>query len=64
MDYYYKPDYMPEVTVIYNIISDEIEIQEVYINDSPISFELNELILGEWGDVFEAEILQRRNYEF
>ncbi len=62
-DHYYTPDRMPEITIIYSIVWGEIEIQELFINDKPVSPELNELILGEWGDDFEEEIY-RRNNEF
>ena len=60
-DYYYTPDTMPEITIIYSIVWGETEIQEVYINDKPVSPELNELILSEWGDDFEEEIYRRSN---
>jgi len=60
-DYYYTPDRMPEITIIYSIVWDEIEIQEVFINGSSVSPELNELILEKWGDDFEKEIYRRDN---
>ena len=58
-----------EITVFYSISKEqeptylepgyptEIELHYVYVNDEPVSHELNELILGEWGDVYEDKIL-------
>ncbi len=61
--YAFFPKEISDVEVYYNIIFNngepEIEWEDIEINRHPVSIELHELLIREYGEAWEYEIINR-----